>query len=79
MLIFGRHELNAQRPDQRWLVVPHPEAPRRLFVLAPLSDLAPGLRPPGWHETVATARRRQEAIEGSDAVRIIAGSDWPNS
>ena len=79
LLVFGRHELNAQRPDQRWLVVPHPEAPRRLFVLAPLSDLAPGLRPPGWHETVATARRRQEAVEGSDAVRIIAGRDWPNS
>ena len=60
LLVFGRHEINAERPDQRWLVVPHPEARQRLFVLAPLSDLAPGLRPPGWHETVASARRRQE-------------------
>ena len=78
LLIFGRHEINVERPDQRWLVVPHPLAHERLFVLAPLSDLAPGLRPPGWHETVATARRRQEAAEGSDAVRVIADRDWPD-
>jgi len=76
LLIFGRRELNVERPDQRWLVVPHPQAHERLFVLAPLSDLAPRLRPPGWHETVATARRRQEAAEGNDAVRVIAGRDW---
>ena len=76
LLIFGRHVINVQRPDQRWLVVPHPQAHERLFVLAPLGDLVPGLRPPGWHETVATARRRQEAAEGADAVRVIAGRDW---
>ena len=54
LLVFGRHQINVQRPDERWLVVPHPHRRERLFVLAPLSDLAPGLRPPGWHETVAT-------------------------
>jgi len=68
LLIFGRHRINVERPDGRWLKVPHPEAQHRLFVLAPLSDLAPGLRPPGWHETVATTRARREQIEGSDAV-----------
>ena len=78
LLIFGRHQINVQRPDQRWLEVPHPQAHERLFVLAPLSDLAPGLRPPGWHETVETARRRQEAAEGADSVRVIAGRDWAN-
>lgn len=72
LLVFGRHTLNVERPDGRWLVVPHPEARQRLFVLAPLNDLAPGLRPPGWHETVATARARQERLEGPDAVRFVA-------
>ena len=76
LLIFGRNEINVERPDQRWLVVPHPQAHERLFVLAPLSDIAPGLRPAGWHETVSTARRRQEAAEGPDAVGVIAGCDW---
>ena len=76
LLLFGRHAINVERPDRRWLVVPHPEAHQRLFVLAPLSDLIPGLRPPGWHETVATAKRRQEEVEGPDAARVIAGRDW---
>lgn len=68
LLVFGRNEVNVERPDGRWLKVPHPQAHERLFVLAPLSDLAPGLRPPGWRETVATARRRQDLVEGADAV-----------
>ena len=76
LLLFGRHELSVERPDGRWLVVPHPQAHERLFVLAPLCDLAPGLRPPGWQETVETARRRQEQVEGLDAVRVVAGRDW---
>ena len=54
------------------LEVPHPEARHRLFVLAPLADVAPGLVPPGWGETVATARDRQAAIEGPEAVRPVA-------
>jgi 2-amino-4-hydroxy-6-hydroxymethyldihydropteridine diphosphokinase len=69
LLVFGRHEINVARPDGRWLQVPHPQAHDRLFVLAPLADLAPGLRPPGWRETVATARRRQDLLEGADAVK----------
>jgi 2-amino-4-hydroxy-6-hydroxymethyldihydropteridine diphosphokinase len=76
LLLFGRNVINVERPDGRWLAVPHVQAHERLFVLAPLSDLAPGLRPPGWHETVSTARRRQEAAEGPDAVRVAAGRDW---
>jgi 2-amino-4-hydroxy-6-hydroxymethyldihydropteridine diphosphokinase len=76
LLVFGRRQINVERPDRRWLVVPHPEAHQRLFVLAPLSDLAPGLRPPGWHETVSTARRRQQEVEGPDDVRVIAGREW---
>jgi 2-amino-4-hydroxy-6-hydroxymethyldihydropteridine diphosphokinase len=61
------------------VVVPHPEAQNRLFVLAPLADLAPELEPPGWGETIAQARARQEAGEGPSAVRPIArwtGDRW---
>ncbi|HLY14914.1 MAG TPA: 2-amino-4-hydroxy-6-hydroxymethyldihydropteridine diphosphokinase, partial [Candidatus Limnocylindrales bacterium] len=81
LLIFGRDQLAIERPPAgrsvdagidpgkaaRLLVVPHPEAAQRLFVLAPLADLAGGLVPPGWHESVATARRRREIAEGEAA------------
>jgi 2-amino-4-hydroxy-6-hydroxymethyldihydropteridine diphosphokinase len=89
LLVFGRHRIGVERPAAgvsvdlgrdpskagRLLVVPHPEAEERLFVLAPLADLAPGLVPPGWRATVETARRRRVAIEGADAVRPVAGWD----
>ena len=53
-----------RRPQSSsWSRTPRPR--RRLFVLAPLADLAPRLVPPGWGETVETARRRQERIEGA--------------
>ena len=71
LLVFGRHRVDVERPPEGRcddpakaslpLVVPHVEARQRLFVLAPLSDLAPGLVPPGWGETVATAADRQRA------------------
>ena len=91
LLVFGRARLAIERPPEarsiearsdpakaaKLLEVPHPEARRRLFVLAPLADLAPGLRPPGWGETVETARRRQAAIEGPDAARPVG--DWDDS
>jgi 2-amino-4-hydroxy-6-hydroxymethyldihydropteridine diphosphokinase len=93
LLIFGRARLAIERPPEgaplsadvdpgaaaRLLEVPHPSMAGRLFVLAPLADLAPGLVPPGWHETVASAMRRQIAAEGSGAVRPAgtwAGGDW---
>jgi 2-amino-4-hydroxy-6-hydroxymethyldihydropteridine diphosphokinase len=84
LLVFGRARLELERPKAGrstdpakaagLLVVPHRDAAERLFVLAPLSDLAPGLAPPGWGHTVDWARRRREAVEGTDAVRAIG--DW---
>jgi len=89
LLVFGRARLSIDRPPEarsidadadprraaRLLEVPHREAHERLFVLAPLADLAPGLVPPGWGETVESARRRRIAAEGADAVRAIARWD----
>lgn len=83
LLVFGRARLTIERSPEgyslhrggadRLLVVPHRDAAERLFVLAPLADLVPGLVPPGWGETVATARRRRADAEGGDAVRVVAG------
>jgi 2-amino-4-hydroxy-6-hydroxymethyldihydropteridine diphosphokinase len=82
LLVFGRARLAVERPPEgvsldrgkadRLLVVPHRDAAERLFVLAPLADLAPGLAPPGWGHSVDWARRRREAVEGPEAVRAIA-------
>ena len=86
LLVFGPHALRLARrravgsadqsDDARsWLEVPHPAARDRLFVLAPLADLAPELVPPGWGETVAEARSRREQVEGPDAVRAVGAWD----
>jgi 2-amino-4-hydroxy-6-hydroxymethyldihydropteridine diphosphokinase len=84
LLLFGPHRIETGRPPAARsedpgkadlpLVVPHREARERLFVLAPLADLAPDLVPPGWDETVAAAAARRQRIEGDDAARPIA--DW---
>lgn len=74
LLLFGRHAVSVRRADGRWLEVPHPQMRERLFVLVPLADLVPGLRPPGWRETVAGALRRQAAQPGAEtAVRRVGG------
>jgi 2-amino-4-hydroxy-6-hydroxymethyldihydropteridine diphosphokinase len=71
LLVFGRHRIDVDPPDGRWLKVPHPEMANRLFVLTPLADLVPNLRPPGWSASVAAARDRRLQIEGSNAVRRV--------
>ena len=85
LLVFGRHRIAVERPPAaapasaaidpgaaaRLLEVPHPSLAERLFVLAPLDDLAPRLVPPGLHRSVRTLRREREANEGADAVRAV--------
>jgi 2-amino-4-hydroxy-6-hydroxymethyldihydropteridine diphosphokinase len=89
LLVFGQARLAVERPAaarsidaeadparaSKLLEVPHPAAAVRLFVLAPLADLAPRRAPPGWGSTVETVRRRQAAIEGPHAVRAIGRWD----
>jgi 2-amino-4-hydroxy-6-hydroxymethyldihydropteridine diphosphokinase len=86
LLVFGRQRIHVPRTDAsrsadparagvQWLDVPHTAATQRVFVLAPLSDLAPGLAPPGWGVSVATALRRRTLVESPDAVRPVATWD----
>ncbi len=71
LLLFGEEIISTQRPDSRWLEIPHPQMRQRLFVLAPLAELAPSLRPPGWTQTVAEAAVERRTVEGEDAVRLV--------
>jgi len=92
LLVFGRHRILVDRPPDarsvdatsdlakavRRLEVPHRDLGERLFVLAPLADLVPGLIPPGWRETVETRRRAVAEAEPPDAVRVIGVWDPAN-
>jgi 2-amino-4-hydroxy-6-hydroxymethyldihydropteridine diphosphokinase len=89
LLVFGRHRILVERPSEarsldaavdpdkaaRPLEVPHRHAGERLFVLAPLADLAPRLVPPGWGVTVESRRREVAATETPDAVRAVGTWD----
>jgi 2-amino-4-hydroxy-6-hydroxymethyldihydropteridine diphosphokinase len=89
LLVYGRQRIAVERPSDarsldadrdteraaRLLEVPHRDAGERLFVLAPLADLAPRLVPPGWSTTVETARRRVAATEPDESVRPIGAWD----
>ena len=85
LLLFGPHRLRVERDpaarsddpgkgDAQWLEVPHPLAAERAFVLAPLADLVPDLRPPGWSLSVARMLERARAREGPAAITHVA--DW---
>lgn len=89
LLVFGRHRIQVDRAPEarsldahsdpskatRRLEVPHRDAGERLFVLAPLADVAPGLVPPGWQVSVETRRRQVAATEAPDAVRVVGTWD----
>ena len=84
LLLFGDHAIHVERDaaarsddparsDVQWLDVPHVSARERLFVLAPLADLAADLVPPGWQLTVAAALDEVAAAEAADSV-VVAGT-----
>ncbi|HEX5466955.1 MAG TPA: 2-amino-4-hydroxy-6-hydroxymethyldihydropteridine diphosphokinase [Candidatus Limnocylindrales bacterium] len=74
LLVFGRRRIVVEDGPLP-LVVPHPRSAERLFVLAPLAELVPGLVPPGWTMTVGRAARQARTAEAPDAVRRIAAWD----
>ena len=85
LLLFGDAAIVAERPEDarsvdpekapRLLQVPHALARERLFVLAPLADVAPDVVPPGWDGTVVETRDRVAGRKAPDAVRAIAAWD----
>jgi 2-amino-4-hydroxy-6-hydroxymethyldihydropteridine diphosphokinase len=89
LLVFGRHRIDVDRSlDARSvdaeidsgkaakrLQVPHRDLGERLFVLAPLADLAPRLVPPGWSATIETRRRQVAAAGPPGSVRVVGGWD----
>lgn len=93
LLVFGRHRILVDRdlgsrsndaghdPEKaaRRLEVPHRDLGERLFVLAPLADVAPGLVPPGWSETVETRRRHVAEAEPPNAVRPLSRALSPGA
>ncbi|MGH7977900.1 MAG: 2-amino-4-hydroxy-6-hydroxymethyldihydropteridine diphosphokinase, partial [Limisphaerales bacterium] len=60
MIAFGRESRNAAD-----LVLPHPRAHLRRFVLQPLSEIAGELVLPGWRMTVA------EALAGLESNEVV--------
>jgi len=88
LLVFGRHAVHVERPPAarsddpakpavQWLGPPMP-APGAPLRARPLADLAPGLRPPGWGETVTTARARAAtARDPTPSARSRAGMRAP--
>jgi 2-amino-4-hydroxy-6-hydroxymethyldihydropteridine diphosphokinase len=58
------------------LTLPHPQAPYRRFVLAPLAEIAPGLRHPTLQKTIAEllAQLPDEGSNAVAAVRVLDGA-----
>lgn len=59
--------------SSRELELPHPRMDRRRFVLAPLSDLAPELVPPGWTRTV---QQQLERLDDDGPVEAVTDGPW---
>ena len=89
LLVYGRQRLALERTPEtrsldaetdpskttRLLEVPHRDLGDRLFVLTPLADLAAGLVPPGWHQTIATRLRAVTARDGRTGARRLGTWD----
>jgi 2-amino-4-hydroxy-6-hydroxymethyldihydropteridine diphosphokinase len=59
---------------ERDLTLPHPRMAERRFVLEPLAEIAPDLRPPGLGTTIRELLAR---LPGSASVERLDAADWP--
>jgi 2-amino-4-hydroxy-6-hydroxymethyldihydropteridine diphosphokinase len=87
LLLFGDARVSVERPPEgrpltaamdpgaaaRLLEVPHPSMRDRLFVIAPLADLAPDVVPPGWSESIGS---RAAALAASDPEAVAVVGTW---
>ena len=79
ILLFG--DLEIRSPE---LLVPHPRLAQRMFVLAPLNEIAPEIVVPGCGKTVAqlmdsqVSESRLDAPSDSEAVVRIESDRWPS-
>ncbi len=60
--------------DSPALIVPHPSALSRRFVLIPMAEIAPDFIPPGNQKTIQSIG--EAALVGSPAVRKKQGPEW---
>jgi len=67
ILLYGEETL-----DSEALVIPHPRLAERAFVLAPLAEIAPGVRHPVLGQTIAELARGMDM----SGVRKIAEAGW---
>jgi 2-amino-4-hydroxy-6-hydroxymethyldihydropteridine diphosphokinase len=67
--------IDPEKTGVQWLTVPHASLAERLFMLAPLADIARDRVVPGTGRTVAELAEERAAIEGTDAVEAIAAWD----
>jgi len=67
ILLYGEETL-----DSEALVIPHPRLAERAFVLAPLAEIAAGLRHPVLGRTIAELARGMD----TSGVRQIAAAGW---
>jgi 2-amino-4-hydroxy-6-hydroxymethyldihydropteridine diphosphokinase len=77
LLYFGDFVLD--EPD---LILPHPRARNRLFVLAPLAEINPHCQPTGWPDSVGrlcAALREAAAAENQPIPRRLPGSLWTSA
>jgi 2-amino-4-hydroxy-6-hydroxymethyldihydropteridine diphosphokinase len=65
LIAFG-----SQRRETKDLVLPHPRAHVRQFVLAPLAEIEPGLILPGQMESVAQLLAKLREVEGALAAVV---------
>ena len=77
LLVFGRHQVHIERPDRRWLEVPHPEWLESHWALA---DIALHLDTRLWRRSLFAALRPHEpwAVDGLGAAgsALSPSSGW---